>query len=60
LRIAPVHHIARPEPFQVTLTWQTDENTPAGKYRLVHFGRFKKDGQVSRFVATSRPFEIGS
>ena len=52
--------IARPEPFQVTLTWQTDEKTPAGKYRMVHFGRFKNDGQVVRFVATSRPFEIGS
>jgi len=60
LRIAPVHHIKRPEPFQVTLTWQTDEKTPAGRYRLVHFGRFKKDGQVVRFDAASRPFEIGS
>jgi neutral ceramidase len=59
LQIAPVPRVLRPDPYQVTLTWQTDAETPTGTYRIVHFGRFKKDGQVVRFVATSRQFQIG-
>jgi neutral ceramidase len=59
LRIAPVRRIPRPEPYQLTLTWQTDAETPVGTYRIVHYGRFKKDGRVVRFTATSRPFRVG-
>jgi neutral ceramidase len=59
LRIAPAPRILRPDPFQVTLTWQTDPETPTGQYRIVHYGRYKKDGKVVRFVATSRPFQVG-
>jgi hypothetical protein len=57
--IAPAPRILRPDPYRVTLTWQTDSETPAGTYRIVHYGRCKKDGKVVRFVATSRPFRIG-
>src|SRR5258708_3165059 len=56
-RFAPAPRIARPDPYQVTITWQTDAQTSAGTYRIVHYGRFKKDGKVERFVATSRPFQ---
>jgi neutral ceramidase len=59
LRIAPVPRILRPDPYQVKLTWQTDAETPAGTYRIVCYGRFKKDGTVSRFVSTSRIFQVG-
>lgn len=59
LQIAPVPRVLRPDPYQVTLTWQTDAETPTGTYRIVHFGRFKGDGKVVRFVATSRPFRVG-
>jgi neutral ceramidase len=59
LRIAPVTRILRPDPYQVTLTWQTDAETLAGTYRIVYYGRFKKGGAVSRFVSTSRPFQLG-
>jgi hypothetical protein len=59
-RIVPAPRILRPDPYQVTLTWQTDAETPAGVYRLVHDGRFKKDGKVLRFKATSRQFQVGS
>jgi neutral ceramidase len=58
LRIAPTPRILRPEPFEATISWQTDAGTPAGNYRLVHYGRFKKDGKVVRFVATSRSFQV--
>jgi neutral ceramidase len=57
-RIGPVAHIARPEPYQVTITWQTDAGTSPGMYRIVHYARFKKDGKVERFTATSRTFEV--
>jgi len=57
-RIGPAPRVARPEPFQVTITWQIPVETPLGIYRIVHYGRFKKDGKVERFLATSRPFEI--
>jgi neutral ceramidase len=60
LRIAPVPRILRPDPYQVTLTWQIEAETPAGTYRIVYYCRFKKDGAVSRFVSTSRPFQVGS
>ncbi len=59
LRIAPARRILRPDPYQVTLTWQTAAETPTGTYRMVHYGRFKKDGAVVRFVATSRSFLVG-
>jgi neutral ceramidase len=58
-RIGPAPRIARPDPFQVSITWQTDALTTAGTYRVVHYGRFKKNGKVERFVATSRRFEVG-
>jgi neutral ceramidase len=58
LRIAPAPRLARPDPFQVTITWQTNTQTLAGTYRIVHYGRFKKDGKVERFVATSRSFQV--
>ena len=54
--IGPARRVARPEPFQVTITWRTDAKTEPGRYRIVHYGRFKKGGKVERFVATSRPF----
>jgi neutral ceramidase len=57
-RLGPPPRVARPEPFQVTVTWQTDTQTEPGTYRIVHYARFKKDGKVERLVATSRPFEI--
>src|SRR5262249_31051561 len=56
-RIGPVPRIARPDPYQVTITWQTDEQTAPGTYRIVHFGRFKKDGKVERFQTSCRAFE---
>jgi neutral ceramidase len=59
LRIAPAPRIVRPDPYQVTITWQTAAETPAGTYRIVHYGRFKRNGKVERFVVTSRPFEVG-
>lgn len=57
-RIAPVVRIARPEPFQATIAWQTDSNTPAGSYRIVLLGRYKKDGKVERFPSRSREFQV--
>jgi neutral ceramidase len=58
-RLGPPPRIARPDPYQVTITWQTDERTPPGTYRIVPYGRFKTNGQVTRFIATSRAFEVG-
>jgi neutral ceramidase len=57
-RIGPPPRIARPEPFQVTITWNTSGENKAGKYRIVHFGRYKQDGKVVRFTAMSRSFEL--
>jgi neutral ceramidase len=57
-RLGPAPRVARPEPYQVTVTWQVDAQTEPGTYRIVHYGRCKKDGKVERFVATSRPFEV--
>jgi neutral ceramidase len=56
--IGPAKRVARPEPYQVTITWQTDAKTQPGTYRIVHFGRFKRDGKVGRFVTTSKQFEV--
>jgi neutral ceramidase len=58
MRIAPVPREPRPDPYQVTLSWQTHADTPLGTYRLVHFGRFKKDGTVVRFTTSSRSFQV--
>jgi neutral ceramidase len=58
-QLGPAPRVARPEPYQVTITWQTDAQTAPGTYRIVHYGRFKKDGKVERFTAASRPFEVG-
>jgi neutral ceramidase len=57
-RWGPAARVKRPEPYQVTVTWQTDARTAPGTYRIVHHGRFKKGGKVERFEATSRPFEV--
>jgi neutral ceramidase len=57
-RLGPAPRIARPDPYQVTITWQTDAQTAPGTYRIVHYGRFKRSGKVERFVATSRAFEV--
>jgi neutral ceramidase len=57
-RLGPAPRVARPDPYQVTITWQTDAQSAPGTYRIVHYGRFKRNGKVERFVATSRPFEV--
>jgi neutral ceramidase len=59
LKISPPPRVARPDPYQATITWQTDAQTPPGTYRVVHHGRFRKGGKVERFVAASRAFEVG-
>jgi neutral ceramidase len=59
-RLGPVPRVARPDSYQVTITWQTDAQTAPGTYRIVHYGRFKTNGRVERFVAASRPFEVKS
>jgi neutral ceramidase len=59
-RLGPMPRVARPDPYQVTITWLTDAETAPGTYRIVHYGRFKTNGKVERFVATSRPFEVKS
>jgi hypothetical protein len=57
-RLAPAPRLGRPDPLQMTITWQTEEKTPAGTYRVVHQGRLEKDGKVERFTATSRRFQV--
>ena len=57
-RLGPAPYTPRPEPFQVTITWQTDSQTAPGTYRIVHYGRFKQNGKVERFSAASRSFEV--
>jgi neutral ceramidase len=57
-RIGPTPRVAQPDPYQVTITWQTDAQSVPGTYRIVHYGRFKRNGKVERFVAASRPFEV--
>lgn len=58
LNLAPPRYTTRPEPFQATVTWETAADTPAGTYRLVHYGRHKRYGKVERFTAVSAAFEI--
>jgi neutral ceramidase len=55
--LVPASRIPRPDPYQVTIAWHTDDKT-AGTFRIVHHGRFKKDGKVERFTAVSPPFRI--
>src|SRR5262249_22323245 len=57
-RVGPIRRIARPDPYQVTITWQSDAMTKPGTYRIVHYGRLKNNSKVERCVATSRPFEV--
>jgi neutral ceramidase len=58
LDLAPPRYASKPDPFQVTVTWETSQQTPAGTYRLVHYGRHKQAGNVERFTAVSAPFEL--
>ena len=56
--LAPAPMKNRPDPFQFFVTWKTDEKTPAGTYRIIHFGRHKEGGKVIPIEATSRQFII--
>ncbi len=47
-----------PEPYLATVRWQTDSETEPGTYRIRYFGKFKRNGKVDRFTATSKEFEI--
>ena len=58
LDLAPPRYATSPDPFQVSVCWETEENTPAGTYRLVHYGRVKESDGVRRFTAASPAFEI--
>lgn len=53
------HSRPKPDPFQVTISWSIPEDAPAGTYRIVHHGRSKYGGNVTRFDAISRPFRVG-
>ncbi len=55
----PPRYVPKPEPFHVTITWESSPQTPPGTYRIVHFGRYKHDGKVHRFTARSANFQIG-
>jgi neutral ceramidase len=57
-RIGPAPHVNHPDPFQVTITWQTDARTEPGTYLIAHYGKVKKNGKVERFVVLSRQFEV--
>ena len=50
--------VVRPEPYQVTVTWNIPEDAPPGQYRIVHHGRHKQSGRVQRFTASSQTFVI--
>ncbi|MBX7165126.1 MAG: neutral/alkaline ceramidase [Pirellulales bacterium] len=58
LELAPPRYSTSPDPFQVTITWETAPDAPTGTYRLVHYGRYKSSGSVQRFTAHSPPFEL--
>jgi neutral ceramidase len=58
-RLGPPPRIARPEPFEATIVWQTDDKTAPGTYRIVCYGKFKKSGKVERLTSYSRSFEVG-
>lgn len=43
----------------ITIVWRTDQDTPAGKYRLVHYGDSKSlKGVITPYVGYSSIFEI--
>jgi len=44
LDLAPPRYTTSPDPSQVTITWETSDDTPPGTYRIVHHGRFKAAG----------------
>lgn len=58
LELAPPPYSTSPDPFQVTIDWNTSADTPPGTYRIVHYGRHRQDGEVKRFTAYSTPFLI--
>lgn len=58
LELAPPRYAATPDPFQVTITWEPSADTPAGTYRLVHYGRYRAGGKVERFTSATEPFKI--
>lgn len=58
LALSPPRYSAKPDPFQVTITWESTAETPPGIYRIVHNGRYKREGRVERFTARSPEFEI--
>ncbi|MGD9648317.1 MAG: neutral/alkaline non-lysosomal ceramidase C-terminal domain-containing protein, partial [Pirellulales bacterium] len=58
LDLAPPRYSTKPDPFQVTITWDVSADTAPGKYRLVHYGRHKTDGKVERFTVHSPAFEV--
>jgi neutral ceramidase len=44
-----------------TITWEIPTDTPAGSYRIVHFGDYKNGwtGKISPFNGASRTFTVG-
>ncbi|KAK9901622.1 hypothetical protein WJX75_005298 [Coccomyxa subellipsoidea] len=53
-------HVLSPES-SATITWDIPEGTPAGVYRLRHFGDYKHIfGGTQAFSGTSRSFLVGS
>ncbi|MBX3415677.1 MAG: neutral/alkaline non-lysosomal ceramidase N-terminal domain-containing protein [Pirellulales bacterium] len=58
LDLAPPRYATTPDPFQVSITWESKPDTPPGTYRLVHYGRYREGGQVHRFTAYTAPFKI--
>ncbi|MEV6319215.1 neutral/alkaline non-lysosomal ceramidase C-terminal domain-containing protein [Streptomyces sp. NPDC051776] len=45
---------------KATVTWDVPQNTPAGSYRVVHFGDWKHgwNGRITAFSGTSRAFIV--
>lgn len=58
LNLAPPKYTTSPEPFRVTLSWETSPKTQPGIYRFVHYGRHKQDGEVKKFTTRSPAFEV--
>lgn len=58
LELAPPPYVAKPQPFQATITWDTSNDTAPGTYRIVHYGRHKQAGKTERFTARSEAFEV--
>ena len=45
---------------KATITWDIPADTPAGRYRIVHFGDAKSlSGTITPFTGTSRAFAVG-